>query len=194
MMAGAILSAQLSGWRKSVGSFFEGGRSPAFLLSYTMSITAIQQQVEDELAEHEPEVEVLLAEVIGGRTLRVYIDHPAGVTLGLCERVSAVLSPLRSRYALEVSSPGTRRPLTKPAHFRRYVGRRARVRTRGPISALPAAAPERRSGRRRHERPRALSVTGELLDATDNEITLAVGEGVIAIPYSEISRSNLTEH
>lgn len=189
-----MLTAQLSGWRQGVGNLCEGGRSPAFLLLYTMSTTAIQQQVEDELAEHEPDVEVLLAEVISGRTLRVYIDHPRGVTLGLCERVSAILSPLRTRYALEVSSPGSRRPLTKPAHFRRYVGRRARVRTRGPVDGLLTAAPEGRSGRRRQERPRAFSVTGELLDATDNEITLAVGEGVIAIPYGEISRSNLTEH
>ena len=33
-------------------------------------------------------------------------------------------------YSLEVSSPGLRRPLTKPEHFRRFLGRRVRVRTR----------------------------------------------------------------
>jgi ribosome maturation factor RimP len=159
-----------------------------------MITNPIQDQVEAELAEHEPEVEVLLAEVLGGHTLRVFIDHPNGVTLGLCERVSAILSPLRTRYALEVSSPGTRRPLTKPVHFRRYLGRRARVRTRGPLLDFGGQAPGAPGGRRRAEPSRARSVTGELLDATDSEITLAVGEGVIAIPYSEISRSNLVEH
>src|SRR3989440_9187253 len=96
-------------------------------------MTPIQTEIEERLAASEPEVEVLLAEVLGGRTLRVFIDHPNGVTLALCERVTQLLNDLRERYALEVSSPGAERPLTKPAHFRRFVGRRARVRTRRPI-------------------------------------------------------------
>src|ERR1700676_5767339 len=95
-------------------------------------MTSIQADIERRLAQSEPEVEVLLAEVLGGRCLRVYIDHPDGVTLALCERVTMLLSAERERYSLEVSSPGSKRPLTKPAHFRRFVGRRARVRTRHP--------------------------------------------------------------
>ena len=74
---------------------------------------------------------MLLAEVVGGGTLRVFVDHPEGVTLALCERVTVALTALRERYTVEVSSPGIERPLTKPEHFRRFVGRRARVRTRG---------------------------------------------------------------
>jgi len=155
-----------------------------------MIISDLQRQVESELAEVEPQVEVLLAEVVGGQTLRVYIDHPDGVTIGLCERVSRILNHHRSRYALEVSSPGSRRPLTKPHHFRRFLGHKARVRTLHPLQR-PTARPE--GGRRRSERPRRSAITGELLDANDREVTLAVGEGVIAIPYSEISRSNLVE-
>ncbi|HTA37011.1 MAG TPA: ribosome maturation factor RimP, partial [Solirubrobacteraceae bacterium] len=93
-------------------------------------MTPIQTDIEARLAVSEPGVEVLLAEVLGGRCLRVFIDHPDGVTLELCERVTTQLGDLRERYSLEVSSPGTERPLTKPAHFRRFVGRRARVRTR----------------------------------------------------------------
>ena len=95
-------------------------------------MSALQTDIERRLAQSEPEVEVLLAEVLGGRCLRVYIDHPDGVTLAVCERVTALLSEERERYSLEVSSPGSERPLTKPAHFRRFVGRRARVRTRHP--------------------------------------------------------------
>src|ERR1019366_7747410 len=102
-------------------------------------MTALQTDIERRLAQSEPDVEVLLAEVLGGRCLRVYIDHPDGVTLAVCERVSAVLSEERERYSLEVSSPGSERPLTKPAHFRRFVGRRARVRTRHPRAAGHAA-------------------------------------------------------
>src|ERR1700688_1672920 len=95
-------------------------------------MTALQTDIERRLAQSEPDVEVLLAEVLGGRCLRVYIDHPDGVTLDVCERRTALLSQQREHYSLEVSSPGSERPLTKPAHFRRFVGRRARVRTRHP--------------------------------------------------------------
>jgi ribosome maturation factor RimP len=148
-------------------------------------MTSIQADIERRLATSEPGVEVLLAEVSGGRCLRVFIDHPEGVTLALCERVTLLLSDLRERYALEVSSPGTERPLTKPAHFRRFVGRRARVRTRHPRPAGHTG--DQRSpgsGLRR-------SFTGELVGASEEEVTLAAEEGMIAIPYSEIRRSHL---
>ena len=132
----------------------------------------IQADIEARLAEAEPEVEVLLAEVVGGDLVRLFIDHPQGVTLDLCERVSNHLAMVRETYALEVSSPGIERPLSKPEHFRRFVGRRARVRTRGE-----------HDGRR--------SFTGELLGATDDEITVAADTGVVSIAYDDIHRSNL---
>jgi ribosome maturation factor RimP len=150
-------------------------------------MTPLQRDIERRLAQSEPDVEVLLAEVLGGRCLRVYIDHPDGVTLALCERVTAVLSEERERYSLEVSSPGSERPLTKPAHFRRFVGRRARVRTRHPRAVARTA--EQRTGNARPVR----SFTGELVGASDDEVTLAAAEGIIAIPYSDIRRSNLIE-
>jgi ribosome maturation factor RimP len=145
---------------------------------------SLQSEIEERLATSEPDLDVLLAELLPNGTLRVFIDHPEGVTLALCERVTALLGDLRERYSLEVSSPGTERPLTKPNHFRRFVGRRARVRTREPrVAPTKGATVERR----------AKSFTGELVGATDNEITLAADGGVIAIPYSEIRRSNLVE-
>jgi ribosome maturation factor RimP len=152
-------------------------------------MTPIQADIESRLATSEPDVEVLLAEVLGGRSLRVFIDHPDGVTLALCERVTLQLSDLRERYSLEVSSPGSERPLTKPAHFRRFVGRRARVRTR---HARPALQDARRTGGEPAETA-ARSFTGELVGASEEEVTLAADGGVIAIPYSEIRRSNLVE-
>jgi ribosome maturation factor RimP len=138
-------------------------------------MSSIQTQIEERLAESEPAVEVLLAEVLGGQTVRLFIDHPDGVTLELCERVTRALPELRERYALEVSSPGTERPLTKPDHFRRYLGRRARVRTRG----------DQPDGRH--------TFTGELVGASDTEVTLAADTGVVQIPYADINRSNLVE-
>jgi ribosome maturation factor RimP len=136
-------------------------------------MSTIQADIEARLASTEPDVEVLLAEVVGGKLVRLFIDHPEGVSLDLCERVSNQLGAIRERYALEVSSPGTERPLTKPEHFRRFVGRRARVRTRG-------ANHDGRS-----------SFTGELLNATDDAVTVAADTGVVSIAYGDIQRSNL---
>jgi ribosome maturation factor RimP len=168
---------------------------------------SLQTEIEEALAEREPEVEVLLAEVVSSPahpTLRVFIDHPAGVTLALCERVTAALSELRERYTLEVSSPGPERPLSKPEHFRRFVGRRARVRVRDPHppTARQPASPSRQSESARASRQSGSagrsaiarrSYTGELVGASDTEITLAAEGTLVTIPYAQIRRSNLVE-
>jgi ribosome maturation factor RimP len=137
-------------------------------------MSSIQDDIEAVLGQTEPDVEVLSAEVHGGTVVRLFIDHPDGVSLALCERVTHHLSAVREQYALEVSSPGPKRPLTKPHHFRRFLGRRARVRTRGE-----------------HDGNR--SFTGELVGASDDAVTIAADSGVIAIPYADIDRSNLVE-
>jgi ribosome maturation factor RimP len=147
-------------------------------------MATLQTEIEGLLAEREPEVEVLLAEVVGGGTLRVFIDHPEGVTLALCERVTGALPELRERYALEVSSPGIERPLTKPEPLRLFVGRRARVRTRGD-QPTPAGRQSTHMTRR--------SYTGELVGASESEITLAADGALVTIPYAQIRRSNLVE-
>jgi ribosome maturation factor RimP len=152
-------------------------------------MATLQTEIEGLLAEREPEVEVLLAEVVGGGTLRVFVDHPEGVTLALCERVTGALPELRERYALEVSSPGIERPLTKPEHFRRFVGRRARVRTRGDQPAPAGRAPSARQSPHMTRR----SYTGELVGASESEITLAADGALVTIPYAQIRRSNLVE-
>jgi len=136
-------------------------------------MSGIQADIEATLAHTEPEVEVLLAEVVGGKLVRLFIDHPKGVTLELCERVTKQLPEIRERYGLEVSSPGPERPLSKPDHFRRYVGRRARVRTRRRLPDGHA------------------SVTGELIGADEDAVTVAAEDGVVSIAYADIKRSNL---
>ena len=135
-------------------------------------MTSLQSEIEARLASSEPDVEVLLAEVVAASTLRLFIDHPDGVTLALCERVTNQLGDLRERYSLEVSSPGQDRPLTKPVHYTRYLGRHARVRLR-----------EAREGHH--------TFTGELVGASDQEVTIAAADGVVTIPYEQIVRSNL---
>jgi ribosome maturation factor RimP len=144
-------------------------------------VSALQREIETRLQDTEPDVEVLLAEV-SGTTLRLFIDHPDGVTLALCERVSGRLNDYRDRYSLEVSSPGLDRPLTKPQHYSRFLGRHARVRLRD----APAATGEHVSPLVGHR-----SVSGELVGASDREITIAADGGVVSIPYDQIARSNL---
>jgi ribosome maturation factor RimP len=135
-------------------------------------VSALQTEIEQRLSASEPQVEVLLAELLSVGTLRLFIDHPDGVTLALCERVTGLLNDYRERFALEVSSPGQDRPLTKPQHYTRFLGRHARVRLR-----------EARDGHK--------SLTGELVGASENEVTIAAREGVVTIPYEQIARSNL---
>ena len=141
----------------------------------TVTVTALQTEIEARLAASEPEVEVLLAEV-SGSTLRLFIDHPDGVTLALCERVTGRLNDYRDSYALEVSSPGQDRPLTKPKHYTRFLGRRARLRLRADGQ---------------HAERASSSLTGELVGASENDVTIAAGDGVVTIPYERIARSNL---
>lgn len=134
----------------------------------------LQPRIEETLAAAEPEVEVLLVERVSAGIIRLVIDSPDGVDLGLCERVTGHLRELLEDVGLEVSSPGPERPLTKPAHYNRFIGRRARIRTRG-------------------EHADGSSFTGELVGADGDTVTVAASDGIVSIPYADIKRSNLLE-
>lgn len=77
-----------------------------------------------------------------GMVLRVYLDRAGGggVSLDDLARVSRQLGDLLDvhdavpgSYNLEMSSPGINRRLRCPEHFRRYLGRKVRVRTIAPL-------------------------------------------------------------
>jgi ribosome maturation factor RimP len=115
----------------------------------------------------------------GGRTLRVYIDLPGGIRLEDCERVSHQLSaaldvddPIRGAYTLEISSPGLDRPLFTLDHFRRFVGREAKVVLRNPVA-----------GRRRFKAT-IRQVGAETVDLEEGGETLEV-------PFSLIDKARL---
>jgi ribosome maturation factor RimP len=82
------------------------------------------------------------------------------------------LTDLLRDYAVEVSSPGPSRPLTKVDHYRRFLGSRVRVRTRDAI--------EGRS-----------NFNGELVDVDERRVALAGEWGTVEIPHERIKRSNL---
>ena len=132
----------------------------------------LQGQIEQRLQDLDPAIELIALEHPAGETLRLYIDHPDGVDLALCERVTGHLRDLLESWSLEVSSPGADRPLTKPEHFRRFMGRRVRVRTREAIE-----------GQR--------SFTGTLTGADEGGVRIKASEGEVEIPLSGIRRSNL---
>ena len=128
----------------------------------------LQAKIEERLSAREPEVELIALEQPAGDTLRLFIDHPGGVDLALCERVTGHLRDLLRTYAFEVSSPGLDRPLTKPEHFRRFLGRRVRVRTTEPIE-----------GQR--------NFTGTLTAADEHSVCV----DFVDIPLDRVQRSNL---
>ena len=70
----------------------------------------------------------------GRKIYRIYIAKKGGVSLDECVKVSEILSPIldayppcADEYALEVSSPGLERKLTKPRHFELSVGERVEM-------------------------------------------------------------------
>ena len=131
-------------------------------------MTEIQQKIVDQM----PDVELLSVEQAGGGTLRILIDRPEGVTLETCQKVTEILTPLREQFALEVSSPGPNRPLTRPDHYRRFEGRRATVKTGVEIE-----------GRK--------TFTGTIMEAGEDEVTIGCDDQLIRIPLENVVRSNL---
>jgi ribosome maturation factor RimP len=132
----------------------------------------LERTIERRLGGLDPAIELVAVEQPAAESLRIYVDHPGGVDLALCERVTAQLRDLLERWSLEVSSPGTDRPLTKPEHFRRFLGRRVRVRTAEAIR-----------GQR--------NFTGTLTAAGDEGVSLEAESGAVEIPFTGIRRSNL---
>jgi ribosome maturation factor RimP len=74
----------------------------------------LQQNIQEQLSELDSELDLVAIERPGTESLRIFIDHPSGVDLALCERVTRQLGDLLNEYSLEVSSPGPkyRRPGT----------------------------------------------------------------------------------
>jgi len=89
-------------------------------------------------------VEVELTNQFGQRILRLYIDKPGhGISLEDCTVATRLLNPvldeieaLGEQYMLEMSSPGSDRPIRKPEHFARYAEKQVPVRleTRDPVN------------------------------------------------------------
>ena len=151
----------------------------AMVLDRTVSrIWEVATQIADGEGMEVVDVELRPEGSRRGRVLRLYLDKHGGLNIDELGRVSRQLSELldtqdivEGSYTLEVSSPGINRPLKKPEHFQRFIGKRVRVRTGDIIE-----------GRR--------SFLGILNEVTGEKIKLEVEGKQYEIPFSMIEKSN----
>jgi ribosome maturation factor RimP len=135
----------------------------------------LERELTERIEQRFPGTEVLAVELLGPDRFCVYLDRPQGVDLALCERVTRELDDYRRAYTIDVSSPGLERPLRKPAHFGKFVGRKVTLRTAAEIG-----------GRKKFR--------GPLLAADDEVVSVgAEGGDAVLIPYEQIVRGNLID-
>lgn len=130
----------------------------------------LEREITERVGESLPGVEVLAVELTGPERITVYVDREGGVDHALCEQVTRVLWEYLQTYSVDVSSPGLERPLRKPEHFRRVVGRTVKLKT--------------------SERSK---VRGEVVRADEDAVTVGVAGDEVDIPYAQIVRGNLIE-
>jgi len=114
------------------------------------------------------------------KTVRLFIDRPdRAVTIADCVRVTKSLGlvlegveSLPGPFNLEVSSPGFARPLTKPEHFARFRGERARVEYLDDEDAKTTAV-------------------GRIVDASETAVALSVDGTERTVPFGKILKANL---
>ena len=106
------------------------------------------------------------------RLVQVVVDRDGGITLDdvaeasrACSEVLDASEVVEGAYVLEVTSPGTDRPLTEPRHWRRNAGRLVEVHLAGGDQ-----------------------VVGRVAEAGDDEVVLDVEGERRVIPYAAISR------
>ncbi len=135
---------------------------------------SLEREVEACLDRQLPDVDLREVSLIGpdhSGTLRVVVDHPAGVDHALCEQVTRALQSvgLNDRYGIEVWSPGPEPPLRTYAHFERARGHRVAVRID-------------ENGKRR-------SREGVLRQVTPEGVQLETASGVIEVAFPAIRRA-----
>ena len=118
----------------------------------------------------------------GGKVLRLYIDKPDGISIDDCVAISRQVNDLLDiyiesdhRYRLEVSSPGSNRPLTKQGDFSRFKGQLVRIHSSRSID-----------GQKKFK--------GTLTDSKDGIVTLTVMEKSVAIPFEDIIKARLINY
>ena len=145
---------------------------------------AIDRRIHDIIA---PAVEAMGFEIVrirfmGGKTkvVQIMAEKPeGGIEVDDCAEISNTVSalmdvedPIESEYALEVSSPGIDRPLTRLKDFERYAGYEAKVATTELID-----------GRRRF--------SGTLQGVEEGEVLIEIAEGIVGLQFDWLSDAKL---
>jgi ribosome maturation factor RimP len=143
----------------------------------TAGLERLAEVVEGVLPEG---TELVEARFSGGPLLTVLLDREGGpVDHEFCSRIASVVGPAVEAEGydgpIEVSSAGIERPLTRPEHFRRFVGHEAKVRIGEPLD-----------GRR--------NFTGVIERAGEDAFVLRLSEGAeVELPFGSVTRANLKE-
>lgn len=111
--------------------------------------------------------------------LRVFIDHPNGVSLDDCSQVSQQLGGLldaenviQGPYTLEISSPGLERLLLEPAHYQRYIGEKIKL-------ELHRVIDQKRK------------MTGVIKAVDERAVEVRLDQVTVQVPFADIRRANL---
>ena len=142
----------------------------------TATLERLTEAVEGVLPEG---TELVEARFSGGPLLLLLDREDGPVDHEFCSRLANIVAPAveAAGYdgAIEVSSPGIERPLTKPDHFRRFVGHEAKVRVGEPLD-----------GRR--------NFTGVIERTGEDAFVLKLSEGAeVELPFGSVTRANLKE-
>ena len=126
--------------------------------------------------------ELVRVRLMGGKskTLQIMAERPdGGIEVDECSDISTAVSavldvedPITDAYALEVSSPGIDRPLTRLKHFEEYEGYDAKLETSELIG-----------GRKRFK--------GVLAGVEDDDVLINVEEGTIGLKFDWLSEAKL---
>ena len=151
---------------------------------FISDIVSLVRDLAEPVCESEG-MELILVEYVpekGGKTLRLYIDKPGGITLDDCAFVSHQVGDIldvnlegSGSYNLEVSSPGPERPLAKIDDFERFEGNIIKIKTSRPID-----------GQKKFK--------GILSGIFEGVVTLSIENKTVAIPFQDITRARLVKH
>jgi ribosome maturation factor RimP len=127
-----------------------------------------------------------------GRILRLYIDHPEGITLDDCVHISRQADDILDIYLesygfkegrpynLEVSSPGTNRPLGKEKDFERFKGNEVKIKIASSVNG-------EKTGKHK-------TIRGTLLGISDGNVRISLVSETVTIPFQEIVRARLVNY
>lgn len=126
--------------------------------------------------------ELVRVRMLGGKTkaMQIMAERPdGGIEVDDCAKISTAVSaildvedPFEDPYALEVSSPGIDRPLTRLKDFDMWNGYEAKIETDELVD-----------GRRRFK--------GQLAGTNDDEVLITISEGTIGLKFDWLSDAKL---